>query len=428
MSNFPTNFPSGKSIWIWVLEDCLAGDVNAIIQKCKDNGITSLIIKGADGNFGWSQFTQELVDEIHSAGLKVYSWSYVYGGNPPAGMESDPVTEANLVNTLLAMGVDGHIIDAESEYEHSSNPAASATLMMTTIRQKHPDAFIAYAPFPIVDDHTAFPYVQFNQFCDAVMPQVYWNDWQMSPADAVNWMYQQWSKWQAVWKSANLPGNSLPIVPLGSFYDTNSYTLTPADIQSFIQSVAGYMAVSIWEFAHIIRPDCWNALQANNVNAPVDATQTPANQQNSAQTESVTTTVTPPATTTTPAPLLGPTTFGQEQLPADIFNSTNGDIKTYNGQEVVVSVNDNGTRTLTPYTPPPAAPVQPQPSVQTASVPAVPANTTPIAAPIVVPAKGKTTITVKKDPSSEHGVSVTVHDKVLLDYIEEFFNWLFRRG
>lgn len=40
--------------------------------------------------------------------------------------------------------------------------------------------------------------------------------------------------------------------------------------------------------------------------------------------------------------------YRQDQLPPEIFNSGNGDVKTYNGQRVRVIVNNNGTRTLEP--------------------------------------------------------------------------------
>lgn len=40
--------------------------------------------------------------------------------------------------------------------------------------------------------------------------------------------------------------------------------------------------------------------------------------------------------------------YKQFELPADIFNSGNGDIKNFNGQQVRITVNPNGTRSLTP--------------------------------------------------------------------------------
>lgn len=42
--------------------------------------------------------------------------------------------------------------------------------------------------------------------------------------------------------------------------------------------------------------------------------------------------------------------YTQGELPSDVFNSSNGDIRSFNGQQVKVTVNDNGTRTLSPYT------------------------------------------------------------------------------
>src|SRR5579864_8412647 len=98
MSTFPQNFPFGKNIWIWQIPECLGGSISAIIQKCKDNGITTVLVKCADGVNTWDQWTQDLVDQFHASGLKIMAWSYCYGQNPQR--------EADIALWALDMGAD----------------------------------------------------------------------------------------------------------------------------------------------------------------------------------------------------------------------------------------------------------------------------------------------------------------------------------
>src|SRR5437870_4679569 len=109
MSQYHKNFPWGRGLWIWKLQSCLNGDVSAIINKCHAYTISYLIIKGGDGVNVWSQLTTGLVKQFQDAHIKVYSWTYNYG--------EDPIKEADVAKHCLSLGVDGHIFDAEGEYE-----------------------------------------------------------------------------------------------------------------------------------------------------------------------------------------------------------------------------------------------------------------------------------------------------------------------
>ena len=69
-----------------------------------------MFVKSSDGSSNyWSQFSPQLVAELHANGLKVCAWQYVYGTNP-AG-------EADLGAQAVANGADCLVIDAEAEYE-----------------------------------------------------------------------------------------------------------------------------------------------------------------------------------------------------------------------------------------------------------------------------------------------------------------------
>jgi hypothetical protein len=135
--------PWNKGLWIWKVNECLDGNIDTIIKKCKDYDISYRLIKNGDGEKLWTQLTAEIVKSIQDAGIKVYSWTYNYGLNPLA--------EADVAIKCLDLGVDGHVFDAESEYEHLANNAQVAEAMLQTVRSAHPTKFLAYAPYPIID-------------------------------------------------------------------------------------------------------------------------------------------------------------------------------------------------------------------------------------------------------------------------------------
>ena len=177
------DMPFLKGLWIWDVRQCLGGDIDAVVRKCKDYDISYVIYKGGDGEFTYPtpkdgvsrppQLTTDVVTRFHSAGIKIYSWTYNYGLNPLA--------EAAVAIKCLDLGVDGHVFDAKSEYEHLVNNANAAETMLQMVRSRHPDAFLAYSTYPIIDYHKDFPYLTFGKYCDAVMPQVYYGDWKRTP-------------------------------------------------------------------------------------------------------------------------------------------------------------------------------------------------------------------------------------------------------
>lgn len=83
------------------------------------------------------------------------------------------IREGNIACWALDMGADGHVFDAESEYE---GHAQQATQMLSQVRRHTPNAFLAYAPFPIISYHPNLPFIEFGAQCDAVMPSTYWED------------------------------------------------------------------------------------------------------------------------------------------------------------------------------------------------------------------------------------------------------------
>jgi hypothetical protein len=159
---------AGRGMWIWYVSRSSGGTVSGIVSTAHRYGINTVIIKSSDGPTMWSQFNSTLISELHSAGLHVCAWQYVYGNHP--------IFEANVGAQAVTEGADCLIIDAESEYEGKYVAAQSyITQLRKLIGQSYP---VALAGFPYIDYHPGFPYsiflgpggAQYNT------PQMYWMD------------------------------------------------------------------------------------------------------------------------------------------------------------------------------------------------------------------------------------------------------------
>ena len=158
----------GNGMWIWELWNTEGGNVNAIIARAKAHDVTTVFVKSGDGDHNWSQFTKTLIDQLHSGGLQVCAWPYIYGKKPAA--------EATQTIKAIQLGADCLAIDAETEYQGRYRQALQyITAVRKAVGANYP---LSLAGFPYVDYHLNFPYsvffgpggVQYNQ------PQVYWRD------------------------------------------------------------------------------------------------------------------------------------------------------------------------------------------------------------------------------------------------------------
>jgi peptidoglycan hydrolase-like protein with peptidoglycan-binding domain len=159
----------GQGMWIWYVSQSNGGNVASIVAQAHAAGVTTVFVKSSDGSSNyWSQFSPQLVAELHANGLKVCAWQYVYGTNP-AG-------EANLGAEAVANGADCLVIDAEAEYE---GHYGAAQTYITDLRAKiGPSYPLGLASFPYVYDHSSFPYSVFMGPDGAQYnaPQMYWKD------------------------------------------------------------------------------------------------------------------------------------------------------------------------------------------------------------------------------------------------------------
>ncbi|HEV7585403.1 MAG TPA: peptidoglycan-binding domain-containing protein [Solirubrobacteraceae bacterium] len=230
----------GQGMWIWYMSQSNGGSVPAIAARAHAAGVTTLFIKSSDGSRNyWSQFSPQLVAELHANGLKACAWQYVYG--------SSPAGEAELGARAVANGADCLVIDAEAEYE---GHYAAAQTYINNLRAKIGPTFpLGLATFPYVSYHSAEPYsvflgpggAQYNA------PQMYWHDIGVS----VDTVYAN-----------TYIGNRIynrPIFPLGQTYGG----VSSADVLRFREEAVRYGAtgLSFWDWQETPASG-WSALAA----------------------------------------------------------------------------------------------------------------------------------------------------------------------
>jgi hypothetical protein len=252
----PTNL--GKGDWIWQMPQTETrlgvATVQAVIDYEKNLGMQWITVKCGNGGSIWTQFDADLIARAHAAGLKIFGWAYAYGNNSAhygSTNSGNGTGEINVALNALALGADGFIIDGEIEYETNATRRADATLYASTIKSNYPTRFLAHAPFPYINSHAGFPYLEFGTNCDAVMPQDYWGAIGISPQTLVANMNSKWITWQNSLTGFNT--NAIkPIIPLGQSYAP----VTGAEITAFLAALqtntpkacaSGYNGVSFWD-------------------------------------------------------------------------------------------------------------------------------------------------------------------------------------
>jgi hypothetical protein len=217
----------GQGMWIWYVNKSNSGNVASIVAQAHAAGVSTLFIKSSDGSSNyWSQFSAQLVQELHANGLRACAWQYVYGTNP-AG-------EASLGAEAVANGADCLVIDAEAEYE---GHYAAAQTYINDLRAKIGPAYpLALASFPYVSYHPSLPYSVFlgPNGAQYNAPQMYWKDIGVS----VDTVYAN--------TYINNRAYARPIFPLGQTYGG----VSSSDVLRFREEAVLYGATgySFWDW------------------------------------------------------------------------------------------------------------------------------------------------------------------------------------
>lgn len=156
----------GDALWIWLMTRTERGSVERIAARARRHGLELVILKAGNERTQWTQLNPDLVATLHSAGLRVCGYHFVYGRRP--------VAEARLSARIARTGADCLVIDAESDYKGRYWEAER--YMRTLRRLVGPDYPIGFTSFPYVQYHATLPYSVFLApgAADFNVPQMYW--------------------------------------------------------------------------------------------------------------------------------------------------------------------------------------------------------------------------------------------------------------
>jgi hypothetical protein len=228
----------GQGMWIWQVAATEGGDVARIAARARDAGLSFVVVKAAHGAQRWPQFSAELVDALHAAGLRVCAYQ--------RALARRPASEARVLAGAVASGADCLVIDAEIEYE--GRYAQAAAYVRALRAAVGPEVPVGFTGFPFVDLHPRFPYSVFlgPGGADVNLPQVYWRMIGVSVTGAMS----------RTWAQNAIYGR--PLRPIGQLFGGTS----GADALRFraLAAAGGASGVSWWVWQHAT-PAHWRALR-----------------------------------------------------------------------------------------------------------------------------------------------------------------------
>lgn len=229
-----------------------------LAQELKQGGFGHVLLKVTDGTARFGvingvDYLPEYVSALRTAGIDVWGWGYVYG-NYPAG------EAAVAVERCKELGITKFVVDAESEYK---NKASQARTYMTALRKGLPGATLALSTFRFPSYHREFPWREFAEQCNLMMPQVYWEG-ARNAGDQLR---------RCVSEYTDL-GFGLPIAVTGAAYKSTSVTWQPtaAEVQEFYKTAdeLGLEMVNFWEWQCAKKINLWQTLMALKGTEPVE--------------------------------------------------------------------------------------------------------------------------------------------------------------
>ncbi len=244
---------AGKGYYLWKIKDCENGDVNAIADVARNAGLTHVMIKIADGiysyNYDWVQqidLVPPLVVALRTRGISPWGWHYIYGDQPTQEAQK-------AIQRVTELGLDGYVLDAESEYKEAGKDSA-ATTFMTQLRAGLPNTPLVLSSYRYPTYHPQLPWDEFLSRVDYNMPQVYWLQ-AHNPGEQLA---------RCIREFAALRYNP-PIIPTGAAYTEYGWSPTSAEIIEFLQTARSLelQGANFWEWSNtrLYLPEIWETIE-----------------------------------------------------------------------------------------------------------------------------------------------------------------------
>lgn len=241
----------GKGVWIYQMPACEGGNVIKMAKRAKSNRLDYVAVR-TNGKYGWDktnspQMVKNLINQLHKNKIKVYGWGYIYGDHPQRDFE--------LIKKFLVMGGDGYVFNVEDDHRDKyTNARKLCELTRVYVDKNCPEKFLAYSTHCRVKAQPGIPREIYDQYCDAAMPQLYWNMFRNRKWTAKQAAYRMMDEWLEEQKKWAHPAK--PIIPTLESSNRSKYVrdmpYTPPDeLRVVSRSVSGYFGINYysWDIA-----------------------------------------------------------------------------------------------------------------------------------------------------------------------------------
>ncbi len=247
----------GTGFYIWKIQNCEGGDADSIAQKASKAGLSHVLIKVANGiysyNYDWNKkvdLVPPVVRALHARNIQVWGWHYVFG--------NQPIPEARIaIRRVTELGLDGYVIDAESEYKTSGKASAARQFMRELRAGLGNTTPIALSSYRYPSLHP-IPWNEFLEKCDYNMPQVYWLK-AHNPGDQLARTLQEFESPKIRYRP--------PIIPTGAAFREHGWEPSLAEVMEFLDKARELKlkAANFWEWyacREVLEPPqkIWNAI------------------------------------------------------------------------------------------------------------------------------------------------------------------------
>lgn len=169
-------------VWIWKIDEAKAvcgGSLQGIVDKCKENGISGLIVCANRGG-EWFNDRKEF-NRLRQLADKGNLAFFGYG----RFLAQDPYAEMLRTIEAIQDGADGFIFDMEVEYETPKGAEKAEAVIANVKRWCESNApevveMLGYSSFGLPSGHPNFPTSTLEESCAFSCPQWYSASWRLS--------------------------------------------------------------------------------------------------------------------------------------------------------------------------------------------------------------------------------------------------------
>lgn len=246
--------PVGKGMWIWMPEAAEGGNVDIVVTRAREIGLTHIYVRTGSSRMGFyaQEYLNRLLPAAHAQGIRVYGWDFPYLEN----WSFDVMRALEAIQYVTPDGhrIDGFSADIETRREGVNLTAESAFEYGRHLRRWVGPAYPLIATVPRPNERlVSYPWAHVLSSFDAVAPMVYWLD--RDPGADVVAAVQFLSQF------------GKPVMPVGQAYDATREGGPPgvpgrAALHRFMEQAeaSGSVAVSFWSWQHA-NQETWDAIR-----------------------------------------------------------------------------------------------------------------------------------------------------------------------